>query len=172
MSEVRGSWGSKLGFILAASGSAIGLGNIVFFSSNAYKYGGGAFYVPYLVALFLIGIPVMILELGAGRFTRRSMPNALYEVAGKRAEVAGWFGALNASIITMYYIAILAWILGMWVGSLGALWQASPVEAFGLASGELSNSMSYFFDMISSSRPLIYVVLIWAANILIIFKGA
>ncbi|MEX1309925.1 MAG: sodium-dependent transporter, partial [Candidatus Sulfomarinibacteraceae bacterium] len=55
MSEERGSWGSKLGFILAASGSAIGLGNIVFFSSNAYKYGGGAFYVPYLVALFLIG---------------------------------------------------------------------------------------------------------------------
>ena len=110
MSEVRGSWGSKLGFILAASGSAIGLGNIVFFSSNAYKYGGGAFYVPYLVALFLIGIPVMILELGAGRFTRRSMPNALYQIAGKRAEVAGWFGALNASIITMYYIAILAWI--------------------------------------------------------------
>ncbi len=172
MSEVRGSWGSKLGFILAASGSAIGLGNIVFFSSNAYKYGGGAFYVPYLVALFLIGIPVMILELGAGRFARRSMPNALYQMAGKRAEVAGWFGALNASIITMYYIAILAWILGMWVGSLGALWQASPVEAFGLSSGELSNSMSYFFNMISSQRPLLYVVLIWAANILIIIRGA
>ncbi len=172
MTEARGSWGSKLGFILAASGSAIGLGNIVFFSSNAYKYGGGAFYVPYLVALFLIGIPVMILELGAGRFARRSMPNALYQIAGKRAEVAGWFGALNASIITMYYIAILAWILGMWMGSIGALWQASPVEAFGLSSGELSNSMSYFFNMISSTRPLIFVTLIWAANIVIIIKGA
>ena len=172
MSEVRGSWGSKLGFILAASGSAIGLGNIVFFSSNAYKYGGGAFYVPYLVALFLIGIPVMILELAAGRFTRRSMPNALYQMAGKRAEVAGWFGALNASIITMYYVAILAWIFGMWVGSLGALWQASPVEAFGLQSGELSNSMSYFFNLISSFKPLIFVALIWGANTLIIIKGA
>ena len=172
MTEARGSWGSKLGFILAASGSAIGLGNIVFFSSNAYKYGGGAFYVPYLVALFLIGMPVMILELGAGRFTRRSMPNALYQLAGKRAEVAGWFGALNASVITMYYIAILAWIFGMWMGSVGALWQASPVAAFGLQSGELSNSMSYFFNMISSARPLIFVGLIWAANILIIIKGA
>ena len=49
----RGTFG-RLGFVLAAAGSAIGLGNIVFFSSNAYKYGGGAFYVPYLVALFLI----------------------------------------------------------------------------------------------------------------------
>jgi NSS family neurotransmitter:Na+ symporter len=172
MSEVRGSWGSKLGFILAASGSAIGLGNIVFFSSNAYKYGGGAFYVPYLAALFLIGIPVMILELGAGRFARRSMPNALFQLAGRRAELAGWFGALNASIITMYYIAILAWILGMWVGSLGPLWRASPVDAFGLASGDLSNSMSYFFNMISGWNPLIYVVLIWVANILIIIRGA
>jgi NSS family neurotransmitter:Na+ symporter len=172
MTEERGSWGSKLGFILAASGSAIGLGNIVFFSSNAYKYGGGAFYVPYLLALFLMGIPVMILELGAGRFARKSMPNALHHVGGKKAELAGWFGALNASIITMYYIAILAWILGMWVGSLGALWQASPVEAFGLESGELSNSMSYFFNMISSEKPLIFVILIWVANILIIFKGA
>jgi len=172
MAEVRGSWGSKLGFILAASGSAIGLGNIVFFSSNAYKYGGGAFYVPYLVALFLIGIPVMILELGAGRFSRRSMPNALYSIAGKRAELAGWFGALNATIITMYYIAILAWILGMWVGSLGALWQSSAVEAFGIADGEMTNSMSYFFNMISSSNPMIYVVLIWVANVLIIIRGA
>lgn len=172
MSDERGGWGSKLGFILAASGSAIGLGNIVFFSSNAYKYGGGAFYLPYLVALFLIGIPVMILELGAGRFARRSMPNALHHVAGRRAELAGWFGALNASIITMYYIAILAWIFGMWVGSLGALWHAMPVEAFGLSAGELSNSMSYFFAMISSSRPLLFVVLIWVANILIIYRGA
>ncbi len=172
MSEVRGSWGSKLGFILAASGSAIGLGNIVFFSSNAYKYGGGAFYVPYLAALFLIGIPVMILELGAGRFSRRSMPNALFHFGGKRAEVAGWFGALNASVITMYYVAILAWILGMWWGSLGSLWEASAVEAFGQASGQLSNSMSFFFNMISSWNPAIYVVLLWAANILIIFRGA
>ncbi len=53
--------------ILAASGSAIGLGNIVFFSANAYKFGAGAFYVPYLVALALVGLPVLILELGQAR---------------------------------------------------------------------------------------------------------
>ena len=51
MVEARAQWKSKMGFILAASGSAIGLGNIVVFSGNAYKYGGGAFYVPYLVGL-------------------------------------------------------------------------------------------------------------------------
>lgn len=172
MSETRGSWGSKLGFILAASGSAIGLGNIVFFSSNAYKYGGGAFYVPYLIALFLIGIPVMILELGVGRMTRRSMPNALFGLTGKRGELAGWFGVLNASIITMYYITILGWVIGMWVGSLGDLWEAAAVTSFGMEAGKLSNSMSYFFNMISEANPIFYVALVWIFNILIVIRGA
>ncbi len=172
MSETRGSWGSKLGFILAASGSAIGLGNIVFFSSNAYKFGGGAFYVPYLIALFLIGIPVMILELGVGRMTRRSMPNALFGLTGKRGELAGWFGVLNASIITMYYITILGWVVGMWVGSFGQLWESAAVESFGLNAGVLSNSMSYFFNMIAEANPIFYVTLVWIFNVLIVIKGA
>ncbi|MCB0564789.1 MAG: hypothetical protein KDD01_10480, partial [Phaeodactylibacter sp.] len=66
MSAPRQNWQSKLGFILAASGSAIGLGNIVFFSSNAYQYGGGAFYLPYFVALFVMGMPIMMVEFGLG----------------------------------------------------------------------------------------------------------
>ena len=172
MSETRGSWGSKLGFILAASGSAIGLGNIVFFSSNAYKFGGGAFYVPYLIALFLIGIPVMILELGVGRMTRRSMPNALFGLTGKRGELAGWFGVLNASIITMYYITILGWVVGMWVGSFGQLWESAAVESFGLNAGVLSNSMSYFFNMIAEANPIFYVTLVWIFNVLIVIADA
>ena len=59
MSQSRGNWKSKFGFILAASGSAIGLGNIVFFSSNAYQYGGGAFYLPYFIALFVCDFPLL-----------------------------------------------------------------------------------------------------------------
>jgi len=157
MSKSRGSWGSRLGFILAASGSAIGLGNIVFFSGNAYKYGGGAFYVPYLIALIVMGIPIMILELGLGRMTHKSLPNAFYEISGKKAEIAGWFGVMNASIITMYYIAILGWVVGMWVGSFGELWSVS--------------SKSFFFDMISSSNTLVYVILVWVFNVLIIYWG-
>lgn len=171
MSEARGSWGSKLGFILAASGSAIGLGNIVFFPANAYKYGGGAFYVPYLIALFLIGIPVMILELGLGRMTRKSLPNALFAISGRRAEMAGWFGVLNAGIITMYYITILGWVVGMWAGSLGDLWKSAAVTNFGLDAGVLSNAMSYFFNMISSWNTVVYVILVWVFNVLIVFWG-
>ena len=91
----RGAWGSKLGFILAASGSAIGLGNIVFFSANAYKYGAGAFYLPYLAALFLIGIPIMTMELGLGTLTGRAFPESLFRISGKWGELVGWARSLT-----------------------------------------------------------------------------
>ena len=74
MSDSRAQWGSKVGFILAASGSAIGLGNIVFFGANAYAFGAGAFYLPYLVALLVVGIPVLVLEMGLGGLFRRALP--------------------------------------------------------------------------------------------------
>ena len=94
-STSRGQWGSRVGFILAASGSAIGLGNIVFFSANAYRFGGGAFYVPYFIALFVIGIPVMILEFGLGHHTRRAFPESLHKVAGRRGEFVGWWALVD-----------------------------------------------------------------------------
>ncbi|MCM8756887.1 MAG: sodium:calcium symporter, partial [Candidatus Omnitrophica bacterium] len=64
----RERWGSKLGIILAVAGSAIGLGNFLRFPVQAAKNGGGAFMIPYLVALFLLGIPLMWIEWTAGRF--------------------------------------------------------------------------------------------------------
>ena len=171
MEQNRSQWGSKIGFILAASGSAIGLGNIVFFPANAYKYGAGAFYLPYFVALFVVGIPVMVLELGMGRFSGRAFPATLRQVAGRKGEVAGWFGVLNASIITMYYITILGWVVGMLVGSLKDLWHPSAVEAFGLPSGALSNAMSYFFNMITRYDTVVFVAVVWLLNMLIVFWG-
>ena len=71
------------------------MGNIVVFSGNAYKYGGGAFYAPYFVALFLVGIPIMILEFGLGGLTRRSFPLAMRKAGGRAGEFAGWFAILN-----------------------------------------------------------------------------
>ncbi|NNE07260.1 MAG: sodium-dependent transporter [Gemmatimonadetes bacterium] len=171
MSQSRGEWKSKLGFILAASGSAIGLGNIVFFSANAYRFGAGAFYIPYLIALFALGIPIMILELGIGHRARKAFPEALYEIAGVKGEWIGWFGLLNAAVITMYYITILGWVFGMWIGSFGSLWEPRPVPAFGLESGTLSNSMSFFFDMISKYDAVGYVMLVWFLNGLIVWWG-
>jgi NSS family neurotransmitter:Na+ symporter len=76
----RGQWGSKLGFVLAASGSAIGLGNIVFFGANAYRFGAGAFYLAYLLALVVVGIPVLISELGLGSLTHQAFPQRWMDV--------------------------------------------------------------------------------------------
>ncbi len=170
----RGQWKSQLGFILAASGSAIGLGNIVFFSANAYKFGGGAFYLPYLIALVAIGIPVMIMEFGLGHHTGLAYPLALRRTVGRGGEYLGWFAIINATFITMYYITILAWVLGMLFGSIfGGLWQDSvALPAFGLEEGALPNPYAFFFNMLSQVWVLGLVVLVWLANIYIVRRGA
>ncbi|MCQ6253480.1 hypothetical protein [Methanocaldococcus sp.] len=73
---MREQWGSRIGFILAAVGSAIGLGNIWRFGYMVYNNGGGAFLIPYFVALFCVGITLMILELALGHYTKGSAPLA------------------------------------------------------------------------------------------------
>ena len=97
MSSVsRGNWNSRFGFILAAAGSAIGLGNIWRFPYTAGEYGGGAFVLLYLVFVFVIGLPVLLAELSVGRATQRSPVGGVQEAhAGKPVVVAGWIGCSN-----------------------------------------------------------------------------
>ena len=75
--QQREQWNSNLGFILAAIGSAVGLGNIWRFSYLTYDNGGGAFLVPYLIALLLVGIPVLLLEMGLGHRARAATPQSI-----------------------------------------------------------------------------------------------
>ena len=176
MAQKRSQWKSKFGFILAASGSAIGLGNIVFFPANAYKYGGGAFYLPYFVALFLIGIPVMITEFGLGGMTKKSFPLAMKQAGGKLGEFIGWFALLNAGFIVMYYVTILGWVSGMGLEAI-----QNPVEEvfqgtsripwLGGEGGELANPHGTFFNMVSSWTPVYAVLAVWVLNFLLVSKG-
>ena len=103
----RPQW-SRLGFIFAASGSAIGLGNIVFFGANAYRFGGGAFYVPYFVALFVLGIPMMISDGKSEmqRFPSLDLAGLMDRVVARRdlyrtnlAEGEGQIAVTSASIM-------------------------------------------------------------------------
>jgi len=166
----RQTWGSKLGFVLAASGSAIGLGNIVFFGANAYKYGGGAFYVPYLVALAVVGMPVMMLEFGIGHQRQKAFPNALRDMVGAPGEILGWWALINAGVISLYYCTLLAWVVGMLVGSFGPLWQPStPTPHF--APESLPNPVGYFFATLSSPVSLVHVGIVWLLTVLICSKG-
>ncbi|WP_269851421.1 SLC5/6 family protein [Methanosarcina horonobensis] len=106
----REVWNTRTGFILAAIGSAVGLGNIWRFSYIAYENGGGAFLIPYLVALLTAGIPLLILELGVGNKFMGSAPVALKR-AKKGFEWIGWWGVIASFIITTYYSVIAGWSL-------------------------------------------------------------
>lgn len=109
----RDSWGSRLGFILAVAGSAIGLANIWRFPYIVGKHGGAAFIVIYLVCLALMGFPVFISEILIGRSTHTS-PTGAFRKLGKNAF---WSGAGTLTIITgflvsSFYSAVAGWILG------------------------------------------------------------
>ncbi len=105
----RASWQSQTGFLLAALGSAIGLGNIWRFPYMAYRNGGGAFLVPYFVALFVVGIPLLMLEFGLGHYFRRAVPQALYRIHPRFAWIGWWSVSFVMFGIVTYYAVVMAW---------------------------------------------------------------
>ncbi|MDE3722126.1 sodium-dependent transporter [Nocardiopsis sp. N85] len=106
--QTREQWGTRAGFLMAAIGSAVGLGNIWRFPYIAYDNGGGAFLVPYLVALLTAGIPLLILEYSIGHRYRSSAPLA-YRRISRPAEAIGWWQVAICFVIAVYYGAIIAW---------------------------------------------------------------
>lgn len=109
----RESWGSRVGFILSVAGSAIGLANIWRFPYIVGQYGGAAFISVYLFFLFLIGVPVLISEILIGRTTQTSPSGAFKELGGNA--VWGWAGKmtiLTGFLVSAFYSAVAAWILG------------------------------------------------------------
>ncbi len=111
MSENRSIWKSNIGFLLAAIGSAIGLGNVWRFSYMAHEHGGGAFLVPYLVALVVAGVPIMIIEYGLGHREKGSSPLSFIRI-NKRFEWLGWWMPVVAMFgIMLYYSVIIGWCI-------------------------------------------------------------
>ena len=104
----REQWGTRAGFLMAAVGSAVGLGNIWRFPYIAYDNGGGAFLLPYLIALLTAGIPLLILEYSIGHRYRSSAPLS-YRRIRRPAEAIGWWQVAICFIIAIYYGAIIAW---------------------------------------------------------------
>ncbi|MFW5951265.1 MAG: sodium-dependent transporter [Gemmatimonadota bacterium] len=135
----RDTWGSKLAFVLAAAGSAIGLGNIWGFPTVAGQNGGGAFLVIYLVAVALIGAPVMLAELIIGRKTQRNPVGAFKALAPNSAWVAvGGLGVLTGVVILSFYSVIAGWTLAyIFRTAAGTFTQGVDTEAiFGQVAGD------------------------------------
>lgn len=110
--KVREHWNSKLGFVLAAAGSAVGLGNIWRFPYKAGQYGGGAFVLAYIAATLVIGIPILIAEFVIGRSTQKSPVGAFKKLRDNKFwPCVGWMGICSACIVLSYYSVVGGWIL-------------------------------------------------------------
>jgi len=110
------TWGSKFGFIMAAVGSSVGLGNFWRFPYTAGENGGGAFIIIYLLCVLALGLPVLMAEYGMGRKSGMSAVEGVHSLAraeGKSSNwgVVGWIGSLAAFFILTFYMVISAWII-------------------------------------------------------------
>ena len=124
MDSQHGMWSSRTIFVLAAAGSAVGLGNIWRFPYVAGDNGGGAFVLVYLVCIFVIGVPIMASEILIGRAGRRSPVNSVRSIAADSGanplwQVVGWMGVVAGFMILSFYAVIAGWVLS-YVLQLGA----------------------------------------------------
>ena len=131
----REQWGTRFGFIMAAVGSAIGLGNIWRFPYQAYDNGGGAFLIPYFFAMLTAGIPILILEFGLGHKMKGGAPSVFARITKKypnmeKWEWLGWWQILVAFVISTYYVVILAWTISYVFISVTQGYAADPKAYF------------------------------------------
>ncbi|PKM46151.1 MAG: sodium-dependent transporter [Gammaproteobacteria bacterium HGW-Gammaproteobacteria-1] len=123
---IHGQWSSRWAFVLAATGSAVGLGNIWKFPYITGENGGGAFVLLYLVCIVLIGIPIMMAEIMLGRRGRRSPINTMRHLAQEEGRhggwrYLGWLGILSGFLILSYYSVIAGWALAYLVRTAGGV---------------------------------------------------
>lgn len=152
--------GSRV-FILAAIGSAVGLGNIWRFPYTTYENGGGAFIIPYLIALLTAGIPLLFLDYAIGHRYRGGAPLS-YRRFNRHFETFGWWQVMVNVIIGIYYAVVLGWAASYTYFSFNAAWGDQPIEFFlhdFLKMGDISQGISFeFVGMVVG--PLIAVWLI------------
>lgn len=168
-------WGSRASFVLASIGSAIGLGNVWRFPYIAYKYGGGAFLVAYIIVLILIGIPMLLLEFSIGYKFKGSAPYSLFRVGQESTkkvnfEWLGWFAVLVGFGIVTYYSVIMGWSFDYLLYSIKTAWGTNTREFFfnkvlGLTDG--------VFNLGKISWPVVAGLFVsWVWIVLSIWKGA
>lgn len=158
VTESRQQWGSKLGFILSAVGSAVGLGNIWRYPYVLYKNGGGAFLIPYFIAVFTAAIPLLILEYILGNKLRGATPLA-FARAKRKFEWIGWLPSFVSGFIVLYYSSILAWAMNYFTFSFTKSWGDDPNAFFFNSFLKLSDGPMQFGNI--NFSILIGLLLIW-----------
>ncbi|MEX2191283.1 MAG: sodium-dependent transporter [Bacteroidota bacterium] len=148
----RGTWGSRLGFILAAAGSAIGLGNIWRYPYVTGENGGAAFVLLYVGCVLLIGLPILIAELSLGRHTTLNPVGAFKKLSSSKAwPLVGYLGVITGAGILSFYLVVAGWTLGYIVRTI-----LPSSESFGQFVANPLEEMGYFLAFLGLT---LYVVL-------------
>ena len=190
LAKPRENWGSRTGFVLAAVGSAVGLGNLWGFPYKVYDHGGGAFLIPYVLAMVFVGIPVLILEFSLGHMTQRAAPDAFGGI-NRKTEPIGWWGILLGFVIITYYPVVLAWCLSfLWVCVKG-IFNGGDLPWAGAGLAGVENANKHFFvdylrmwqeaDLVGNIKPwslgglvrpiTLSLLIVWALMYFCIFRG-
>lgn len=162
--ETRQQFNSKLGFILAAVGSAVGLGNIWRFPYVLYENGGGSFLIPYFIAIFTAAIPLLILEYTLGNKFRASAPLA-FARNNKKFEWVGWIPTFIGAMIVLYYSSIVSWAINYLYLSINRSWGPSPEEFF--FDGFLKVSEGAFHLGEININILVGLIIIWGGTYIV-----
>jgi len=143
MSSQREQFRSRLGFILAAAGSAVGIGNLVAFPVNVAKSGGAAFLLIYAAFVVFICLPVMMAEMSLGRNTQRNPLGAYKAVAGEKSlwRFGGWLALITPFMIAVFYQVLTVWLLGYFIGAVSGNLEAMAQPGY---FGEFINSYGVF----------------------------
>lgn len=164
---MRDQWNNKLGFLLAAIGSAVGLGNLWRFPYVAATNGGGAFLLPYLFAIITAGIPILILEYTMGKTYRGGAPVTWARI-NQKWEWVGWIQAMVAFVIGIYYFAIIVWVLSYVGFSFTEAWGADPSAFFVEYLGVTDSALHLGGIQMNLVIPFL---VIWAVTAFIMYKG-
>lgn len=158
----REQWGSKIGFILAAAGSAVGLGNIWRFPYITGQNGGAAFVLIYLAIVFIIGFSVMLAEMAIGRKAQLNAVGSFGKLAGGLWPLVGWMGVAAGFMILSFYAVIGGWTIKYFIHSfIGLMADAAAGKAGDVFGGFVTNTM----------QVVLYQAVFMLATIWIVYKG-
>ncbi|MCO4783505.1 MAG: sodium-dependent transporter [Candidatus Cloacimonetes bacterium] len=160
--QEREQWGSRLAFVLAAAGSAIGLGNIWKFPYITFENGGGSFVLLYLFCIAIVGLPVIIAEMMIGRATKKSPVAAIEELAGKNSpwKIMGIMGVAASFIILSFYAVVAGWVMHYVYLALTDTFSTMKPDDFGTLFGKIyaNPGLNLFWSTIFMGATLFIVM--------------
>lgn len=161
-------WDSRMAFIMAAIGSAIGLGNVWRFPFVCYQNGGGAFLIPFFIALFTAGIPLMILEFSFGHWAQTAPPKAFKKI-NKKLEWVGWWTVFIPFLVALYYVVIMAWCFSYMIYAFSLRWEPTAESFFLNSFLGLTTEPTIFGSM--SIPAVLGALALWVLIFIILYKG-